>query len=375
MSITEAEKKQVQSIRRKFNWLVFKARAAEFIERAAPAIIPPALVTAGFLAVSWTGLWGAAPTVARIAGSLLFASAAAASPFIFAKKSLLVTEKDAMARIDSHIGDEKETPAKTIGGGLHDDSDHVQEELWRLNITTTWNRFSSQFRAGFPSIPKFKLLAPFTAAVFGLAAASGTYLSNDRVGDVQQAFNWNFPDNPHEEVAQSPLEFKGWIAPPTTIEVEPVYFDHSQTDHRNGGKKLHFHEQSKLTILVMNQEANITVNGRKMDLEKTMKSGTRRDPKTTYVYEMELGEEDIEISVENGPSIYYHVTKDGAPLAEINGIEFGSEDGDQSLNIEYTIDDDIGVRDGKIRINLSGKKDDDTKKPLPSTTILPVPVR
>lgn len=370
------EDKNVKKIKGRFNRLVRKAQAFEFLERTLPKIIPPVVVGAAFLAISWTGFWAVAPVAVKVLGSLGFAAAFSVSPFLSKnKKSPIVTKKDAIRRLDSKLENTDETPAQTLGDKIKPDAPDVERHLWNKNIQNTWEKWGDKFTAG-PIDAGVSLKAPFKLAVVAAAVTTGTLVSNDRVGDIAEAFNWEFNKISEVLAEEQTLSIKAWVNPPDGIDIQPFYLDENTKDHRNGGDLLTAHEQSTITILVLDNPANIYINDQKIDLKKTMRTGSLSDPKTTYVYEADIGTEDFEIRIDNGPNWSFEVYDDLPPSLEINNITIGGTD-QGTIEIEYTTDDDIKVETGTITIRPPEEENSDSEEervPLPSSKITPIQI-
>ena len=380
-NIKEQSELSMDEISTKFNRVVRKAWLAEFAERLIPKALPPVVATSVFLGASWGGLWGITPDAVKIAASLLYTTALATSPFLFgADKSLFVTRDDALKRIDREIGDTKETPAQTLDDTLVEEySNEIHKELWNINLKQTWEKWSGKMKAGKidSGMGLTKPVKGALSALFGVTVALGVFVSSDPVHDVTKAFDWDLQmSTPTEIVASVPaeLEIKAWITPPegiTSREVE--YFDQDTQDHNHGGKKLIAHEQSVLTIMVKDTAVDITADGQPVELKKKMRTGSIKDPKTTYVYEIPFTDENIEVSIAGGPSWEFIVEQDADPTVEINGIVIGPD----GVLIDYTADDDERIRAGQIKMKPAESEQGtqgEQRRPLPSADIPSIPI-
>lgn len=376
MSDTDSKQldSEVTEIKRKFNRLVRRAQVAEFIERAIPAAEGPTLVGAAFLATSWFGTWSALPVWGRVAGALAFTAALVVSPFITGKKSLWVTPEEAIKRIDSKIENTTMQPAMILGDKLSPNASDIEKHLWNTRVKQVWDEWGDELKAGYPKL-EFGLGKKFAMAALGIAFSAGTLATQDRMADISEVMNWK-SDTVHEEqiIASDGLNIKAFISPPQGIRIAPLYLDQNSRDERNGGDLLTVHEQSIMSILVENQETQITVNGEPLEMVRTMRSGSIRNPITTYVYEFPIETEDFVVDIAGGPSWSFNVNTDDDPSLDIITIDISNGVDGNSIGIDYVAQDDVGIEGGSVTLQPVEPVADDTT-PLPSSEFNPIRVR
>lgn len=365
--------KEIRNIKRQFNRIVRRARAAEFIERAVPKAVAPLLVSAAFLTTSWLGAWNVLPAAGRIAAALGFSAAFAASPFMVKGKSLRVTREDALKRIDAQLDNPADRPAMILGDKLSSKATDIEKHLWNIRLKTTWDRYAGELKAGMPK-PNVSLLKPFKLAVIGATLASGLFATDDHLGDINKVMDWKSDIVMTDESAIiQGLQLKAFITPPDGIAIEPLYLDQDTKDHEHGGEYLTAHEQSTMTLLISDTEADIKLNGESLAYTRTMTTGSIKNPKTTYVYEFDIGKDDFKIDIAGGPSWSFKVHSDSAPALDIITVNVGDNEEGNTIGIDYYIKDDIGVEGGTVTLTPADPKDPDAV-PLPSSRFNPIKI-
>lgn len=343
-----------------FNRTVRKAQAAIFVERLVPRLVPPACTAGLFLSASWLGLWAALPPLGCAAGVLTFAAAFLASPLLVKNGSLLVTEDEALRRLDANLGDDRALrPAQTLRDKLSEKNPPVAQKVWDLHLQDMWRRWGDKFTAGAPrpdvnAHDPWRIRYAVATATLVCAMIAGGDWSN-RIG---AAFNWSAPPPP-------PFAVKAWVTPPEHIQSAPLFLTESTRDHTQGGERLVAHKNSTMTLLVYEPEATVTVNGVTLEPQKEIPS-QERGGKPARQFELPLTQEETRIVITGGPDWTLDVTPDNAPRAAIN--EVGTEEKrPNSLSVIYQMTDDFGVHEGEIRIRPVGV--DPGAVPLPSAKL------
>ncbi len=355
-SETDRDYKKLSS---QFNRVVRWAQAAIFWERLWPRLVPPFCTGGIFLSASWAGLWQPLPPEARMAGALTFAAAFLASPFLMKTKSLHVTKKDALKRLDGHIGDPAR-PAQTLADNVAVASPPVAHALWRAHLEGVWDKWAGQFKAGRPrsDVPRrdpYNIRYAILLCTMLTAAVAGEY----RAERLTEAFNWAAP-----VTVVAPLKVKAWVMPPENIQTPPLYLTEKTQDYTQGGGKLLAHQTSTLTILTFGEETEIFVNGAKVPVQKTILSDGDSQEKSTFQYEIQLTEKDTIVAIKKGPQWHFEVAPDTAPTVRINSIDTPEKDPGR-LEVTCIAKDDYGIHEGVLIIERSGAVDPESR-PLPS---------
>lgn len=350
-------------IRRKFNHLVFKARTALFTEAAVPRIIAPAVIGTGFLAATWVGLWTILPLEAKIIGVVAFAAAAAIAPLAIRSGSLLIRKKDAIKRLDSSV-DSKTRPAETLAADVTNppqiaDKNIEAKELYDRHLQRTWNKWGDKLKVGRPRLNLNKydpLRLRFVLPLF--AAMSAFHAGDNRNAYLQEAFNWQRPIPPVQ-----PLDIRAWVSPPGLPHLAPQYLDTAvyPAQPTTEGESaiaaptpqedaptldVTVHEGSVLTVIVVGNNAAITVNGEAITPSNII-TGDQEGSEASYEYQVPLAQGRLNIDIEGHNVWSIDVTSDDDPNANIVDIS-PDEQNPSALRVICQAGDDYGVEGGQI---------------------------
>jgi hypothetical protein len=361
--------KFLPSIRRKFNRLVFKAKAAIFTEAAAPRIIAPAVIGTGFLAATWAGLWTILPLEAKIIGVVAFAAAAAAAPLIIKSGSLLVRKKDAIKRLDNSVKD-KNKPAETLASQVtkapqSSIDDTEQQALYDRHVKRTWDQWGDKFKVGWPKLNLNKYDPLRLRYVLPICAAATAFHAGDnREAYLQDAFNWQHPPAPVE-----PLDIRAWVTPPNLAHLAPQYLDTTvypyippaegeedraitTVSEPSAPIDVSVHEGSILTIVVVGDDAAITVNGSVLSPSNVIVSDEDSSI-SSYEYEINLAEGEMAIEIEGRSVWNIDITADANPVTDILDIA-PDEQNPNALRVICEAGDDIAVEGGQLILRVPG---------------------
>ena len=268
-----------------------------------------------------------------------------------------------------------------LGDELSPNANDIEKHLWNIRLKDTWDKWSGELKAGLPK-PEVKISKTFQMAVLGLAAATGVFATDTPIDDIRDSFDWktNTSYEQSEQAQELGLQIKAFVTPPTGIQIAPLYLDQDTKDENHGGDQLIIHEQSKLSILVSDTEAEIKVNGEQLNMIRTMRSGSIKNPKTTYVYEFDIDQEDFTVEIAGGPSWYFNVSTDTNPLLDIITVNIGDNEDNNSIGIDYYTKDDVGVEGGTVTLKPTDAPENegegnDEAKPLPSSKFNPITIR
>jgi uncharacterized protein (TIGR02302 family) len=197
--------------------LLRRARLALLWEAAWPPVALAGALVLLFLAISWLGLWEAAPRAVRIIGVLAFAGALGAALYPLLRLRV-PTQAQLLARIDRASG-QAHRPATTLAEPLANEAqDPVTRALWDAHRTRTARTASGLNHGGVhPRVAQRDPLAlrflPVLVAVVGFAAAGGDHLSG-----VRAAFDWSGTSS-----AAAPPRLDAWVTPPGYTGRPPVF--------------------------------------------------------------------------------------------------------------------------------------------------------
>lgn len=353
----------IGKLSRQFNAAALRARAAVFWERAWPRAYPAVFASGLFLSASWAGLWQPAPVPARIAGVAVFGIALgfalARPPATFRTRSLAVTRRDALRRMDE-VGGDPTLPAMTLGDKPGPNSTPLQIETWNLHLLRTWQRAGGTFRSGTPQ-PEMQKRDPYRTRYFLALAMAVTALmaGEQRFDRVAAAFDWTTPVAP-----VPPLQYEAWITPPEGIKRDPLYINHSKTPDI-----LEAHKNSTLIIRIQGKNPKVLLGGMEVPVQRVITPRDGDSSKTKYQYELKLDEQNNAVSIPNGPKWVFKIVPDNAPTANIKSVQ---PDDKGQLGVEYETKDDYGVRQGEITVKAPAG--DPAARPLRSGQLPVIPL-
>jgi uncharacterized protein (TIGR02302 family) len=192
-----------------------RARGSLLWERLWPPLAFLATAFGLFLAFSWAGLWLVLPPLARAVGLLFFAVITLASAVPLARLRL-PSITDGLRRLDRSSG-EAHRPATTINDAIAaNQHDPVAQALWRAHIERALLS-ARKLKAGWPA-PRLALRDPtaLRALVLILVVASFFAATGERIKRIEAAFDW--------QGVVTPANFRidAWVAPPIYTGRPPV---------------------------------------------------------------------------------------------------------------------------------------------------------
>jgi hypothetical protein len=353
-----------------FEKIVRRSQLALAWERTWPGAVSTAMTGGLFMAVSLAGCWQYLPPAGRAAGVLLFAAALLASPFRFRGASPLVSRKDAIARIDQHLGDPSQ-PARFLGNSLASGNSPEGIAHWNERREACWNQWGSKMKAGMPS-PQMNRHDPLRLryAVAATVLASAIAAGDQWQDRIKMAFDWATPAaaivETDKQLVSQALRVRGWVSPPEKIDRAPQHISDATTG------EVQVHKNSLLTILVSGREAVITINGKVLDKPKRIEADSGKDEDASYQYETLLTGDRVVVAIQGGPTWAFDVLPDNAPRVNIKSVTPTPQD-KNSTTIDYSVQDDFGV-DGVDAVITPINPDKDAR-PLPSGRQFSFPAR
>jgi uncharacterized protein (TIGR02302 family) len=192
-----------------------RARGSLLWERLWPPLALFATAFGLFLAFSWAGLWLVLPPLGRAIGLSLFVviTLGAALPLVWLR---LPSICDGLRRLDRNSG-EAHRPATTVNDTIAaNQHDPVAQALWRAHLERALLS-ARKLKAGWPS-PRLAFRDPMAlrALVLILVAASFFAATGERIKRIQAAFDWQ------GVVAPANFRVDAWVAPPVYTGRPPV---------------------------------------------------------------------------------------------------------------------------------------------------------
>ena len=341
---------EVGKLRSTFNRKVLKQRIALTTEAFMPRAVPAFYTLMASGAFTFMGGWQHIPEQYRPLLFIPMALAAVAPiPFMGGSKTkntnpFNISRKDAIAELDTNSGD-KRYPAMTIDSSTPAGS----TDTHRANLAAHQNQVLREkldilkVRKPTLDISKYTKIAGLALAT---AFGASVFAAGDEIGDRwRAAFDYTAP----EPVVSAPRLWAA-ITPPKGITQVPTLYLADQIDPDATHK---IHPQSTLEILSYDREANITVDGQALEVDKTLIGPTGQK---TYTFKpLVLGEgicsEGCTIKVEHGQTWTFDMNTDNAPTVTINSVETsGAEDKKGILELRCRAVDDYGIKEGELVI-------------------------
>ncbi len=184
-----------------------RARYAILWERLWPALAALATAVGIFLIVSWAGLWLALPPMGRAIGLfvLLVVVAAATVPIL---RLSMPTSQDGLRRLDQVSG-LPHRPATAIADDMAPTADDPwSRALWRAHVERALQA-ARAFRAGWPA-PRLLVRDPYAIRAFVLVLVVATFFGagGERIRRITAAFDWT------GAVAAANYRVDAWVTPP-----------------------------------------------------------------------------------------------------------------------------------------------------------------
>jgi uncharacterized protein (TIGR02302 family) len=192
-----------------------RARGSLMWERLWPPLALLATALGLFLAFSWAGLWLVLPPLGRAIGLAIFAvtTLVAALPLV---RLRLPSVYDGLRRLDRNSG-EAHRPATTVNDAIAaNQHDPVAQALWRAHIERALLS-ARKLKAGWPA-PRLALRDPIAlrALVLILVVASFFAATGERMKRIEAAFDWR------GVVAPANFRIDAWVTPPVYTGRPPV---------------------------------------------------------------------------------------------------------------------------------------------------------
>jgi uncharacterized protein (TIGR02302 family) len=192
-----------------------RARGSLLWERLWPPFALLATALGLFLAVSWAGLWLVLPPLGRAIGLSFFVLIALVAALPLARLRL-PSIYDGLRRLDRNSG-QAHRPATAVKDEIAaNQNDPVAQALWRAHIERALLS-ARKLKAGWPA-PRVALRDPIAlrALVLILVVASFFAATGERIKRIEAAFDWQ------GVVAPANFRIDAWVTPPAYTGRPPV---------------------------------------------------------------------------------------------------------------------------------------------------------
>jgi len=307
------------------------------------------LLTVGglFLAFSWAGFWLVLPPVGRAVGLVIFAILAVfvSLPFVWLR---FPTESDGLRRLDRSSG-EAHRPASTIADrmaiGQHDP---LTQALWRAHIERALLS-AQKLKAGWPR-PNLSLRDPVAIRALAVILVVATFFaaSGERAKRVMAAFDWQ------GVVAPANFRVDAWVTPPAYTGRPPVMLP----GLRPGETAPSGAQQAAFTVpagsqLVIRATGNVHVEvGYKGGIEQAASDAPALPAGTSEHKLIIKGDGTASVRGVVGQDLQWQfaAVPDRTPAIELTKDPERQARG--ALRLDYKMDDDYGVIEGKATFTL-----------------------
>ncbi len=313
-----------------------RAKFAIAWERSWPHLARLLTVAGLFLAVSWSGLWLALPSLARAIGLLLFAVLALAA-LLPLFKFRWPSREEGLSRLDRGTGI-RHRPATALTDTLAT-HDPVALALWQAQRERTLASIK-RIRAGLPS-PRLTIHDPraLRALVAVMMVAAFVAAGEERTTRVAAAFDWNGVLSPAN------VRVDAWVTPPVYTGKPPVILSAANKDAAApDAGPLPVPAGSTLIVRSSGGSLDVVVGG-----GLTEAAPAEQAPKGTNEKHFTIaGDGTAHVRAPSGqPQWKFSAVPDRAPTIAL--VRDPERQARGSLQTSYKIEDDYGVSEAQAR--------------------------
>ena len=335
-----------------------RARGSLLWERLWPALATLATALGLFLALSWAGLWTVLPPVGRAVGLVFFLllTAVAAIPLFRVR---LPRHAEELRRLD-RVSGEKHRPATAVTDEIAANShDPVSQALWQAHVERALMS-ARKLRAGWPS-PRLSLRDPIALRALTLILVATTFIAagGERWKRVAAAFDW------HGVVAPANFRVDAWVNPPAYTGRPPVMLTGQQPADGSAAMASAPVSVPAGSQLIVRATGNVHLEvTRKGGLDEVADTDKTALPAGTEEHRLVIksdGTASVHGVLGSEQAWTFKVIPDRAPTIALTRDPERQARG--ALKLDYKVDDDYGVVEGKAVFAL---KDTDAagKHPL-----------
>ena len=335
----------VAPVQKRYEGLLRRARAALLWERAWPLLVPVLMIVAGFLILSWFGLWLALPFALRMVGVGLSGVALVVAMLRIAGRLRLPRRSEAVRRVEAVSG-LAHHPLLALEDRLADaHADRATRMLWQAHVKRMARQIDG-LSAGLPS-PRLDRRDPLAlrALVVLLLVVAFLFAGGERWSRIAAAFRQP------EAVAVAELRIDAWITPPIHTGRAPVFLTGPNVAATAGASVRHrsVPEGSELVVRV-SRKAGITVTAgsgaRRWEVPAVAAEGGGQSPDVDGSGEFRLViRESTEIAVlrdKRRIAGWSLVAEPDAP-PRIRALDAPRGLARGALELSYALEDDFGV--------------------------------
>jgi uncharacterized protein (TIGR02302 family) len=319
-----------ETARSRLDRLTFLSRAALLIERLIRVLAPALIVLSFFVALSWTGLWLGANSVARLAGAAVFIGLLVAAAFWPLRRFKFPSAAEARAALDAQSSD---SPAATLADVLANGGDPRTRNLWRLHLRHA-ERNAATLR---PVRPEPKLWSLDRYAFGALAVltlcASAFVAGPEKYARFAAAFDWRL-----SAAASAPSRIDAWIDPPAYTGKPPIVLP------LNPNQPAIVAPVNSTVVVRTTGDTNLRIETQGGLAAAAIEPGAASDQRRFTLGgdgALRLSRGTLEIA-----AISLHSLPDAPPTIE--PLEPPQPNLRGSFTLAYRIDDDYGVRDAEV---------------------------
>ncbi|MGX1308314.1 uncharacterized protein (TIGR02302 family) [Amorphus suaedae] len=333
--------------------LVRRARLSLLWERLWPALALPLAVVCLFLALSWLGLWLAAPYWLRVGGLAVFGLGLLAALVPLARLRI-PGRREAIHRLELQSGVPHRPLTAYEDDPALDTADRGTRALWtahRARMVAALEQVSARLPA-----PKLYRRDPYalravvgTLLFVGLAAGSGEYWSRIKAAFVV----------PPEATAEPSLRLDAWVSPPAYTGMAPLFLTGTARPQTNEisvpvGSELVLRIQGASDVTV-----DVAAGGEVRPVETAPVGAADADPKAVVAAdgprEATLAlTESARVEVKSGGSVIeswpFSVVADAPPTIRFTDDPTATVRG--ALELHYETQDDYGVSEARAEFRL-----------------------
>ena len=313
-----------------------RAQYAIAWERAWPALARILSVVGLFLVASWAGLWLALPFLARAIGIALFAVAALAAIYPFARFRW-PTREEALSRLDRGTGI-RHRPATALTDTLST-KDPIAQALWQEQRERTLASIK-RIRAGLPS-PRLPIHDPWAlrALVMVMLVAAYFAAGDERMLRIAAAFDWN------GVLAPANVRVDAWVTPPVYTGKPPVILSANRdAASPDSGAPLPVPSGSTLLVRSSGGTIDVVVGGGVTEV-----APSEQAPKGTNERHFKIAADGTaHVRAPAGQPLWrFTATPDRAPTISLAKDPERQARG--SLQMSYKLEDDYGVTEARAQ--------------------------
>jgi uncharacterized protein (TIGR02302 family) len=336
-----------------------------------PLVLPFLLVIAGFLIVSWFGLWSAVPDIVRYGLLAIFAAAALAA-LISLRHFRFATNEQVDFRIERQSALSHQPVSAQADRLVAGDDSAFSQALWQEHQARMAKKLTG-LKTGMP-MPRLAARDPYAirAAILLLAFVAFGFAYNDHLGPIKAAFT------SQDAKGQDQAQITVWVSPPSYTNRPPIFLKRMAKTAENTNHAS-VPEGSELVVRVIGEDAlslDFVAGQKSTHIDPLVSSGQNLSDITEYHFKLAttgkarlsakdtlLGQWSFDVLPDNDPEIRFD-----EPPKRGSG---------RMLDLAFSVEDDYGVVSAVAEIRPVETLGDPLARPLvkPPDLSLPLPRR